>query len=77
MLLLCNYYLTYRCNAFCEFCHFGVHENFINTPYAKLDDFKSNVEQLSSLGVKFIDLTGGEPLLHKQIDMMAEYAKRF
>ncbi|MEO8399475.1 MAG: radical SAM protein, partial [Ignavibacteriaceae bacterium] len=75
MLLLCNYYLTYRCNAYCEFCHFGVHENFKNTPYAKLEDFMSNINQLSKLGVKFIDLTGGEPLLHKQINLMAAYAK--
>ena len=75
MLLLCNYYLTYRCNAFCEFCHFGAHENFKDTPYASLDDFKSNVSQLSELGVRFIDLTGGEPLLHKDIHLMAKYAK--
>jgi MoaA/NifB/PqqE/SkfB family radical SAM enzyme len=26
--------------------------------------------------VKFIDLTGGEPLLHKEIHLMAEYAKQ-
>src|ERR1035441_9390558 len=64
MLLLCNYYLTYRCNAFCEFCHFGIHENF-----------KSNVQQLAQLGVRFIDLTGGEPLLHKDIHLMAEFAR--
>jgi MoaA/NifB/PqqE/SkfB family radical SAM enzyme len=75
MLLLCNYYVTYRCNAFCEFCHFGNHENFNNTPFAKLEDFKSNVKQLADLGVKFIDLTGGEPLLHKEIHLMAEFAK--
>ncbi len=75
MLLLCNYYLTYRCNAYCEFCHFGFHENFKDTPYAKLEDFKTNVKQLAKLGVKFIDLTGGEPLLHKEIDVMAAYAK--
>ncbi|MGD1006972.1 MAG: radical SAM protein [Ignavibacteriaceae bacterium] len=75
MLLLCNYYITYRCNAYCRFCHFGIHENFNNTPYAKLEDFKSNVKQLAALGVKFIDLTGGEPLLHKDIHLMAEFAK--
>ncbi len=75
MLLLCNYYVTYRCNAYCEFCHFGFHEKFKDTPYAKLEDFKSNVKQLAELGVKFIDLTGGEPLLHKEIDKMAAYAK--
>jgi MoaA/NifB/PqqE/SkfB family radical SAM enzyme len=75
MLLLCNYYLTYRCNAYCEFCHFGIHENFTNTPFAKLEDFKSNINQLSDLGVKFIDLTGGEPLLNKDIHHMAEFAR--
>ncbi len=74
MLLLCNYYLTYRCNAYCEFCHFGFHDDFKDTPYASLEDFKSNVSQLAELGVKFIDLTGGEPLLHKEIHLMAEFA---
>lgn len=74
MLLLCNYYVTYRCNAYCNFCHFGDHTNFKNTSFAKLDDFKSNVEQLAKLGVKFIDLTGGEPLLNKDIAEMAEFA---
>jgi len=77
MLLLCNYYVTYKCNAYCAFCHFAAHENFRKTPYAKLDDFRSNIEQLAVLGVKFIDITGGEPLLHKDIHLMAEYAKRF
>ena len=75
MILLCNYYVTYRCNAYCEFCHFGRHDDFKNTPYASIDDFKSNVNQLAELGVKFIDLTGGEPLLHKEIHFMGEYAK--
>lgn len=75
MLLLCNYYVTYRCNAFCEFCHFADHGKFKGTPEAKLEDFKSNVSQLAELGVKFIDLTGGEPLLNKSIAGMAEFAQ--
>lgn len=75
MLLLCNYYVTYRCNAFCEFCDFANHHKFANTGFAKLEDFYSNVKQLAKLGVKFIDLTGGEPLLHKDIAAMAEYAR--
>jgi MoaA/NifB/PqqE/SkfB family radical SAM enzyme len=75
MLLLCNYYVTYRCNAYCEFCHFGIHENFKNTPFANLDNFKSNVLQLVEIGVRFIDLTGGEPLLHKDIAEMAKFAQ--
>jgi len=75
VLLLCNYYVTYRCNAFCEFCHFAEHGKFKNSPQAELSDFKSNVSQLSKLGVKFIDLTGGEPLLNKHIAEMAGFAK--
>ena len=76
MLLLCNYYVTYRCNAYCEFCHFGDHDQFKDSPFAALNDFKTNVKQLADLGVKFIDLTGGEPLLHKEIHLMAELAKQ-
>jgi MoaA/NifB/PqqE/SkfB family radical SAM enzyme len=76
MLLLCNYYVTYRCNAYCEFCDFGDHSKFKQTPFAKLEDFKFNVEQLAKLGVKFIDLTGGEPLLNKDISEMTKFAKK-
>lgn len=77
MLLLCNYYVTYKCNAYCTFCHFANHRKYADTPYAKLEDFKSNIKQISRLGVKFIDLTGGEPLLHKDIHLMAEYARKY
>ncbi len=75
MLLLCNYYVTYKCNAFCEFCHFSNHEIFRHTKNASLEDFKSNVSQLADLGVKFIDLTGGEPLLNKDIAEMVKFAR--
>ncbi len=77
MLILCNYYVTYRCNARCSFCHFAEHEIFKNTPLAKVDDFESNIKQLAQLGVRFIDLTGGEPLLHPRIAEMAGYARSY
>lgn len=75
MLLLCNYYVTYRCNAYCEFCHFANHGIFKDSPHAKLEDFKNNIPQLRKLGVRFIDLTGGEPLLNPHIVEMAAFAK--
>ncbi len=77
MLLLCNYYVTYRCNAYCEFCHFAEHGKFKYTPHASLEDFKNNISQLYDLGVKFIDLTGGEPLLNKDISEMVTLAKNY
>ena len=75
MLLLCNYYVTFRCNAYCEFCDFADHSKYKETPHADLYDYKSNLDQLAKLGVKFIDLTGGEPLLNKHIVEMTDYAK--
>ncbi len=76
MLLLCNYYLTYRCNAYCEFCHFGDHSQFKDTPFADPEDFFRNVKELRSMGVRFIDLTGGEPLLHKDIASLTKFARQ-
>ncbi|MCX6150156.1 MAG: radical SAM protein [Ignavibacteriales bacterium] len=75
MLLLCNYYVTYRCNASCEFCHFADHQRYKNSSDASITDYKSNIIQLAKLGVKFIDLTGGEPLLNKNIVEMAGLAR--
>lgn len=75
MLLLCNYYLTYRCNAYCHFCHFGDHTLFKNSPQAAREDFEANIPQLAKLGVRFIDLTGGEPLLHPHIAEFAGLAR--
>ncbi len=75
MLLLCNYYVTYRCNAYCSFCHFADHEKYKKFVDADLNDFKNNVTQLKELGVKFIDLTGGEPLLNKNIVAMTKFAR--
>lgn len=76
MLLLCNYYVTYRCNADCEFCHFGFSTELNKTPFAKEGDVISNLHQIRRLGVKFIDFTGGEPLLHKNIHLFVDEAKK-
>jgi MoaA/NifB/PqqE/SkfB family radical SAM enzyme len=67
--------VTFRCNAYCEFCDFADHGKFKDTDHAKLEDFMSNVSQLAKMGVKFIDLTGGEPLLNKHIVEMTSFAK--
>ena len=58
MPILCNYYLTYRCNAYCDFCHFGDHDAFRGSRHAQTDDVLANLHDLRELGVRFIDLTG-------------------
>ena len=69
--VLCNYYLTYRCNAKCGFCNIWE----IPSPYATLENIQQNLVSLKKLGVKVIDFTGGEPLLHQQTDQILSRAK--
>jgi len=70
--VLCNYYLTYRCNATCSFCDIWERPS----PYVNLETAKKNFADLKKLGVKVIDFTGGEPLLHREVDFLLKEAKR-
>ena len=69
--VLCNYYLTYRCNATCGFCDIWERPS----PYVTLENFRQNVRDLKALGVKVIDFTGGEPLLHRELEQLLREAK--
>jgi len=69
--VLCNYYLTYRCNAKCGFCNIWEKPS----PYVRLENLEANLKDLRKLGVKVIDFTGGEPLLHRQLPEILELAK--
>lgn len=70
--VLCNYYVTYRCNASCDFCDIWEKPS----PYVNIDDVKKNLLDLKKLGVKVIDFTGGEPLLHREIIEFLKEAKK-
>lgn len=70
--VLCNYYVTYRCNARCGFCDIWERPS----PYVTLEQAEKNMQGLKRLGVKIIDFTGGEPLLHRQIDELLRLAKK-
>ncbi len=69
--VLCNYYVTYRCNARCGFCDIWEQPS----PMISLSDAEKNLDDLRRLGVRFIDFTGGEPLLHRQLDQLLQMAK--
>lgn len=69
--VLCNYYLTYRCNAKCGFCDIWEQPS----PYVTLENVEANLTDLQKLGVKVIDFTGGEPLLHRQLPEILSLAK--
>lgn len=69
--VLCNYYVTYRCNAKCGFCDIWERPS----PYITLENAEENFNDLKKLGVKVIDFTGGEPLLHRELGRLLEMAK--
>ncbi len=70
--VLCNYYVTYRCNATCSFCDIWEKPS----PYITILNFRENLRDLKRLGVKVIDFTGGEPLLHRDLDTLLLEAKK-
>lgn len=69
--VLCNYYVTYRCNASCGFCDIWERPS----PYVTLDNVRENLAALRQLGVRVIDFTGGEPMLHREIADLCRLAK--
>ena len=69
--VLCNYYVTYRCNAQCGFCDIWEQPS----PMISLEEAERNLDDLQRLGVRIIDFTGGEPLLHKEIGTLLSMAK--
>lgn len=69
--VLCNYYVTYRCNARCSFCDIWERPS----PFIRAEDVRQNLQDLKKLGVKVIDFTGGEPLLHPDIADFFRQAK--
>jgi MoaA/NifB/PqqE/SkfB family radical SAM enzyme len=71
--VLCNYYVTYRCNATCGFCDIWEKPS----PYVTPKAVEQNMRDLKKLGVKVIDFTGGEPLLHRDMDTLLRIAKKY
>jgi len=71
--LVANYYLTYRCNARCHFCDIWSLEPGKEADFATI---QQNLISLKRLGVKYVDFTGGEPLLRTDIGEIYQEAKR-
>lgn len=69
--ILCNYYITTRCNARCVFC--DIHQR--DGRNADSEIAKRHMRELAATPVRFVDLTGGEPLLHPDLPLILESAK--
>ncbi|MDZ7371734.1 MAG: radical SAM protein [candidate division KSB1 bacterium] len=71
--ILLHYYITERCNCRCRFC--SIWQNPAAQD-ARLSDVVTNLRAAARIGVRFVDFTGGEPLLHDELPTMLAEAKR-
>ncbi len=71
--ILLHYYITLRCNARCSFCTIWQDEPGQD---ANLSDVTSNLSHARKSGCRFVDFTGGEPLLNKDLPEFLRQAKR-
>lgn len=60
--------VTYRCNAKCYMCHTWQH------PTKKEEEFPPELVDKLPDGLSFINITGGEPFLRKDLDRIIEKA---
>jgi len=68
-----QFYPTLRCNRACEFC-FNKEMPFV--PDMPLESFRTMLNRLNRIGVKTIDIIGGEPTLHRDIITIIQEAEQ-
>ncbi len=71
------FYLTEGCNLACRHCWMAPKFQTEKTTYPALDLnlFQSIIEQAKPLGLSGVKLTGGEPLMHPEIDEILEHIR--
>jgi MoaA/NifB/PqqE/SkfB family radical SAM enzyme len=72
----CNYYVTLRCNQRCTFCNIPHTNNGSPQREPTMEQVRANFRDLKRLGVFVIDVTGGEPLLYRNLVEMLALAKK-
>jgi len=70
--LLAQVVVTRRCNLSCGYCN----EYDDHSPPVPLDTLVARVDHLASLNVAAVTLTGGEPLLHPNLDRVIHAGRR-
>lgn len=68
--LFASYNVTSRCNMKCSFCDWWK----MNMPELPTRKALTAIDKVCSLGVPFFDLSGGEPLLRKDLAILAKRA---
>lgn len=68
-----SYQITFRCNRRCMFCDAW---KLKNPKELDTDQAKKIVSELGDLGVGILGITGGEPLIRRDLEEIAAVAKR-
>lgn len=63
---------TRRCNIACAYCNEYDH---VSSP-VPIEELKRRVDKLADLGVSIITMSGGEPLLHPELDDLLAHVRR-
>ena len=71
--ILLHYFITNRCNARCRFC--SIWSDSPKVDEAK-EDVVRNLGAARKAGCRFVDFTGGEPLLHPDLPYFLKEAKK-
>ncbi len=66
-----QFYPTVRCNLSCDFCF---NRGLPEVRDMSYEAFRVLADRLGQLGVKTIDILGGEPTLHRDLSRMLAYA---
>jgi len=74
--VICNYYLTYRCNARCHFCTIWSDKSVPADLESSPETVAANLDDARNAGVRIVDFTGGEPLLYEALPDVLAHAKR-
>lgn len=73
------FYITEGCNLRCSHCWinppFEKNNKAEKFPYVSLELFKYIVNQAKELGLSSVKLTGGEPLIHPEIEQILDFIK--
>ncbi|MEU5218555.1 radical SAM protein [Streptomyces sp. NPDC020807] len=70
-----RFYITFRCNSLCGYCNVWQDDKFKGYDELTLEQGRKILDQLHALGVRYVDFTGGEPVLHPHINGIVQYAK--
>jgi len=67
--IVANLFVTGACNLSCSYCYPG--DDF--SIDLSVDQWKTTIDKLYDMGVRFFAIAGGEPLIYKNVEALVDY----